>query len=358
MTTRTRNFVIVSLAVLGIGLGTGLVAYYVGFPAGALGRQGGPDELSYLPRDASAIAFADVREIMTSELRQKLRRALPAQENGQRELETQTGINIETDIDRVVACLYPDREGASKGAGMVLARGRFDEVKIEALMREHGATVETYNGKRMVVANHLRNRDRDPDPDPSDSAPAPRNPSHTFAVSFMEPGLVAIGSTALIRSAIDLHRAGNNPQQGLESVTGNEELMNLVRSLDDGNAWAVGRFDALGSHAKLPAAVSSQIPAITWVSVSGHVNGGIRGIVRAEARDDEAANNLRDVVRGFLALAKLQSGSRPELQMMMQSLEMTGTGKTVGLSFAVPAEVFDLVGALANKTIRPEADPR
>ena len=29
MTTRTRNFVIVSLAVLGIGLGTGLVAYYL-----------------------------------------------------------------------------------------------------------------------------------------------------------------------------------------------------------------------------------------------------------------------------------------------------------------------------------------
>ena len=109
MTTRTRNFVIVSLAVLGIGLGTGIVAYYVAFPAGALGRQGGPDELAYVPRDATAIAFANVHEIMTSELRQKVRRALPMQENGQRELETQTGINIETDIDRVVACLYPDR---------------------------------------------------------------------------------------------------------------------------------------------------------------------------------------------------------------------------------------------------------
>jgi hypothetical protein len=357
MTTRTRNFVIVSLAVVGIGLGTGLVAYYVGFPAGALGRQGGPDELAYVPRDASAIAFANVHEIMTSELRQKVRRALPMQENGQRELESQTGINIETDIDRVVACLYPDRAGASKGAGMVLARGRFDEVKIEALMREHGATVETYNGKRMVVADHTR-RDRDRDADPSDSAGTPRRSSHSFAVSFMEPGLVAIGSTTLIRSAIDLHHAGNNPQQGLESVTGNEELMNLVRSLDGGNAWAVGRFDALGAHARLPDVVSSQIPAITWVSVSGHVNGGIRGIVRAEARDDEAANNLRDVVRGFLALAKLQSGSRPELQLMMQSLEMTGTGKTVGLSFAVPAEVFDIVGAVANKAVKPEADPR
>jgi hypothetical protein len=351
MITRTRNFVIVSLAVLGVGLGTGLVAYYVGFPAGALGRQGGPDELALVPRNATAIAFANVHEIMTSELRQKVRRALPMQENGQRELENQTGINIETDIDRVVACLTPDT--GTKGAGMVLARGRFDEVKIEALMREHGAVVETYNGKRMVVADHARMKDLDNDP--AAAVVEKHGPGHTFAVSFIEPGLAAIGSPQLIRSAIDLHHAGNNPLKGLESVTGNEELMALVRSMDDGNAWAVGRFDALGSHTRLPDAVSSQIPAITWVSASGHVNGGIRGVVRAEARDEEAANNLRDVVRGFLALAKLQTGAKPELQMMMQSLELSGTGKTVALSFAVPAEVFDLIGAVANKAIKPEA---
>jgi hypothetical protein len=30
---------------------------------------------------------------------------------------------------------------------------------------------------------------------------------------------------------------------------------------------------------------------------------------------------------------------------MMQSLELAGTGKTVSLSFAVPAEIFDMVGA-------------
>jgi hypothetical protein len=353
MTTRTRNFVIVSLTVLAVGLGTGLVAYYVGFPAGALGRQGGPEELAFVPRDATAIAFANVHEIMTSELRQKVRRVLPMQENGQRELENRTGINIETDVDRVVACLYPDRDSSTKGAGMVLARGRFDEVKIEALMREHGAHVETHNGKRVVIAD--QNAIADLDSNPGDTRVMRHARAQSFAVSFMEPGLVAIGSTQLIRSAIDLHHAGNNPQTGLQSVTGNEELMALVRSMDDGNAWAVGRFDALGSHARLPEAVSSQIPAITWVSINGHVNGGIRGVVRAEARDDEAANNLRDVVRGFLALAKLQTGAKPELQMMMQSLELSGTGKTVALSFTVPAEVFDLVGAVANKAVKPEA---
>src|SRR5882762_8851410 len=154
MTTKTRYFVIASLLTLGVGLGTGLVAYYVGFPAGAVGRRGGPEELEYVPRDATVIAFANVHEVMTSELRQKIRHAVPLKEGGRQELERETGINIETDIDRVVACVNPDPGGTNMpGAGMVLARGRFDEVKIAALMREHGAHVESYNGKRLIVAD-------------------------------------------------------------------------------------------------------------------------------------------------------------------------------------------------------------
>jgi hypothetical protein len=345
MTTRTRYFVIASLLVLGVGLSTGLVAYYVGLPAGAFANRGGPEELGYVPRDATVVAYANVQEIMNSELRQKLHRALPMQENGQRELANATGINIETDIDRVVACLHPDADSTKMpGAGMVLARGRFDEVKIEALMREHGAHVEDYKGKRLIVAD-------------GDSAGDMTRGHGSFSLSFMEPGLAALGSTKLIQSAIDLHQGGANPQTGLASVTGNEELMNLVRSLDTGNnAWAVGRFDALSSQAHLPDSVSSRLPAITWFSVGGHVNGGIRGVVRAEARDEEAANNLRDVIRGFMALAKMQAGSRPELQAMMQSLELGGAGKTVALSFTVPAEVFDVIGAAANQAIqKPKA---
>ena len=81
----------------------------------------------------------------------------------------------------------------------------------------------------------------------------------------------------------------------------------------------------------------------------------IRGIVRADTRDDEAANNLRDVVRGFLALAKLQAGNRPELQTLMQSLELGGTGKTVALSFSIPGAVFDAFGANRENAEKPPA---
>ena len=347
MTTRTRYFVIVSLLVLGVGLGSGLVAYYVGFPARAAGQRGGPEELQFVPRDAAVIAFANVHEIMTSDLRQKLHHVLPTEPQGQREFQEHTGINLETDVDRIVACAGANAATAGMhGAGMVLARGRFDEVRIESLMREHGAEVQTYGDKRLIVGDPHRI-----DVDATDPAPPRRDAGErSFALSFIEPGLVAIGSTPLVRTAIDLHRAGNNPQSGIESVTGNDELMNLVRSMDNSsqNAWAVGRFDALRANAHLPENVMSQIPAITWFAVSGHVNGGLRGTIRAEARDDEAANNLRDVVRGFLALAKLSAGAKPEVQSMMQSLELAGTGKTVSLSFAVPAEIFDIVGASRN----------
>jgi hypothetical protein len=342
MTAKTRYFVIVSLLVLGVGLGTGLVAYYVGFPAGAFARAGGPDELQFVPRDATLIAYADVRDLMASELRQKLHSVIPVPADGQHEFEEKTGINIETDIDHVVACLNPDRTSPSTpGSGMVLARGRFNETKIESLMREHGAQAEDYRGKRVIAGTVSPDNGK----------------SHEFAAAFLEPGLVALGSTKLVRSAVDLHQTGDNPQAGLQSVTGNEELMNLVKSLEAGNNfWAVGRFDALQSQAHLPQEVTTRLPAITWFAASGHVNGGLRGVLRAEARDEEAANNLRDVVRGFLALGKIQAGSRPDIQTMMQSLELSGTGKTVAISFTVPSAVFDVIGDVHSQRPRKPAD--
>jgi len=344
MTTRTRYFVIASLLVLGVGISAGLVAYYAGFPMSAFARSGGPDELKYVPSDATVLAYADVRAVMSSELRRKLHEAAPMSENGQREFQDQTGINIETDIDHVVAFVAPGAgaslppgSGASgfPGGGMVLARGVFDAVKIEALMREHGARIEDYKSHRLIVADIKR----------SVGLPADTRPDATsdgFALTFMETGLAAVGSASLVRSAIDNQANGQN-------VTTNEEIMNLVRSLDSGNTWAVGRFDALQKQARLPAEVASRIPPITWFSVSSHVNGGITGVIRAETRDEESANNLRDVVRGFVALAKMQMGSKPEYQTMMQAFELGGTGKTVALSFAIPAEVFDMIGTKTGK---------
>lgn len=329
MTTRTRYFVIASLLTLTFGLGAGLVAYYTGFSTSALARPGGPDELQFVPADAALVAYADVGAIMTSDLRQKLRAAMPSGD-GQQEFQSQTGINIETDIDHVIAAVVP-RSDTQPGAGarnvpgsmIVLARGRFDQVRIEALMREHGAHVEDYKGSRLIVGD------------------VPDRP--TVSLAFLEPGLVAVGTSGLIRGAVDLKSGGS-------SISTNDDMMKLITSLDSGNAWAAGRFDVLTARANLPDGMAQRLPALTFFSASANIDSDIRGVLRAEARDEESANNFRDVLRGFLALAKMQSSARPEFQGALQALQLSGTGTTVALSFELPGAALDALGRLRGQT--------
>jgi hypothetical protein len=319
MATKTRYFVIASLLVLAVGLGTGWLAYYLEYPTSAFSRDGGPDELRLIPAEASLVAYADVHAVMASPLREKMRRFLPGNHNRREEFTEQTGIHVDTDIDYVVVAFTSTQgeKGQASGARLVLARGRFDAGKIEALMRDHGGRVEDYKGKRVIAAE------------------TPQE-NRSVSLAFLEPGLIAVGSADMVHSAVDLTGGG-------ASVTSNEAVMHLVRDLDAGNVWAVGRFDALASQAALPAGVSEQLPAIQWFSASAHVDTGVRGIIKADARDEEAATGLRDVIRGVMALVKLQASRRPELDMLLRGLELGGAGKTVALTFDLPSELFDLL---------------
>jgi len=327
MTHRTRYFLMGSAGLMAVGLCTGLIAYYGGLPSFTAAATG-PQELRYVPAEAALVGYANVRDVMTSDFRQRVHNVIPRHEREQHELEKHTGINIERDIDHVVAALVNVETNAKNSAGMVLARGRFDSVKLEALAREHNGTVEDYKGKRII---------RSPE------AQASRGP----AIAFLEPGLVALGDHATLLRAIDTYAGGG------QNVTTNKELMGLIGDVEGAsNAWAVGRFDSLPARANLPAQVTAQMSAMRYFVAAGRVNGGINGTLRVEARDDEAAKNMRDVVTGILALARLQAGARPELNAMVQSLQLTGTGKTVALSFNIPAQVIDAF-APKPKAVQP-----
>ena len=331
MNKSTRRFVFVAAGILVFGLGTGLVASYMGgFQNIVLIGRDGPAELDYLPADAKAIAYANVREVMDSELRQKLMQKLhPGAGTDADRFQQETGINIQTDVDQVVVTL--SGSGASQRP-LLIARGRFDNTTIEGLARQHGSVVEDYKGRRLLV-----------------------HPNAEVAVGFIEPGLVAVGTAAGVRLAVDTKESGN-------SVRKNDDLMRQVREIDGGNAWTVAHFDAITGGRQLPPEIASQLPPVTWVAASSYINGGVRGTVTAEARDETSANDLRQVLQGFIALARLQVGQRPEFADVLNSLQLGGTGTKVSLAFTLPSELIDVLTAMAAQRapqheIRKELKP-
>jgi hypothetical protein len=328
MTKRTRLFVAVAAGILVVGLGTGLLASYVGgFQNLTILGGNGPAELVYVPADARVVAYADVRDIMDSEVRHKLAALQPGASNGADHFKEETGIDLETDIDYVVATHSGPGTSPTEGQPpLVLARGRFDAVRIEGLIRDKGGVVEDYKGSRLLVEDAMK-----------------------LAVVFLEPGLVAIGGPGAVRQAIDTKASGAN-------VTGNDEVMRLVRDINDGDAWVVARFDAL-TGSKLPPEVASQLPAINWFSARGSVDTGLQGQLRVETRDDASAQNLQEVIRGFMALGRLQTGQHPEVAEFLNSVQLGGEGKTVSLSFSLPAEMIDALGALHAQRAKPKPTP-
>ena len=326
MTKRTQRFVFLGVAILVLGLGTGLVASYVGLPNLGLIGSDGPAELAYVPPDATVVAFADVREVMDSQLRQKLLKISPDADQGADAFQAETGINIQTDVDRIVASVSgaPDPSNPANMRPLLVARGRFDTARIEAALRAKGATVEEYNKQRLIT---LQNE---------------------LGLSFVEPDLAVVGVPASVRRAIDTKASGTN-------VTSNADVMRLVRDFENGNAWVVAHIEAVTSGNVIPAEIKQQLPPVTWLALSSRIDDGVRAVVRAEARDEAAANNLRDVIRGLVALARLQAGQHAEIAELVNSLELGGQGTTVTLGITIPPAVIDMLGAMRGKTPVPGA---
>ena len=363
MNRTSRLFLMGSGFVLAAGLGTGLVAYYGGLPTlASAARSVGPDELKYVPEGAALVAYADVHDVMASEFRQKLRQVLPDHDTkGQEEFQKETGINIEQDIDFVLAWLAPQPPSAAQAAspdshhhgplnnavGLVLLKGRFDQARLESLALSHGGLVETVDGVRILRPDPARREAEKVDvekPEGDGTATVRRHRAADKAplVAFLEPGLIAFGEEQVVRAAI-AHRAGGR------SIRDNQEMTSLIADLEgSSNVWAVGRMEALADKASLPEPIAQHLPAVKWFSASSHVGSGVAGLLRVEARDEEAAKNLRDVLQGLMAMAKLHAGSKPELAPAMNSMQVSGSGTTVALSFEIPPQLVDTLVQLKN----------
>jgi hypothetical protein len=299
------------------------------------------------------VGYVDIHTVMNSDLRRSLERAAATERGGDKrkgDIHDFAGIDLETQVNHVVGYLEKidagpagapgaqpsEPRGDLQPRGLLFAQGTFEQAKVEQFIGEHGGTMAEYHGKHLAVHRHTSD-----DPNNKD-----RQGREEMAVGFLQPNLIALGDVDLVRRAIDL----SNNSSGDANVMSNAEVMKMARDAAGETAWVVGNFDAVSRKMGLPSALRQQVPPLRMVSAKAHINGGVKATIKAETADQAAADQMRDVLRGFVSVVRLQAGAKPELQSALKTLELGGTGSTVQLSFALTPEIV--------LTIMPPHGPR
>jgi len=349
-TAKTRYFLVGSAAILTAGLAAGTVAYMGGMPR-AFASTAGPEELSLVPAGAAVVAYANVQGVMSSEFRQRLTTLIDDEGKGRQQFQEHTGIDVEQDIDAVIAAMSPGPDGGHEN-GFVALRGRFDIGKIEALVVSKGGQIAEYKGARLLVAPPHTDVQVDatvsPDaPDATVPTVEPRLRQHVAPViALVNANLVIVGSDAAVKAAID-----RNAGDGTASITSDGEFVRMLESVDQNSTvWAIGRPKVFQASGDMPMQVMQQLPEVKWFAASGHLNGGLQATVRAEGKDEEAGKNMREVLQGALALARLQVDAKPELKPLLNTVQIEGTGNGVALHLTLPAEMLDVIVKQASAT--------
>jgi hypothetical protein len=318
--TRSRLVVISSLAVVGLGVAGALGALYLDPARAAVGPL--PPEGLALPADTRFVMGFDVHRFVASPFYARFGKGQGhSRPPAFGELEEKTGLNPERDVDRIVVA----GRAATKGqeGGLLIVSGRFDRTKLSRAIETEtrGVTAKNHEGTTIYLFREGA-------------------ASGARAAAFLDDDTLVLGSAESVEATVTNHARGEAP------LRSNAGLMALLETVKPGATfWAVGDQSVLSRlPLRIPApggegAVS--IPPLKSVVVTGELDPLVALEMTGEASDAKAAQNLADVVRGFVALASLQASQRPELKELASAVSVTTEATRVHVNLRLPYELLD-----------------
>jgi hypothetical protein len=331
---KSRLVIAASTFVVAAGALTAVGALYLDPARAAVGPL--PAEGLALPADAQFVMGIDVRRFVASPFYARF-----SGENGHApqafaEMKAKTGIDPERDVDAIYVAGRKGEAGKRHdGDGVVIVTGTFDRYKVQRAIEtaDRGVTSANHLGTPMYLFGEEARRGK------------------AGAVAFLDDRTLAMGSRKGVEGTI---AARNDGQSGLRS---NAELTALLETVRPGATfWVVGDRSVLASMPRgVPAPGGGEqlpLPALKTVVVTAELDPVVSFEATGEAADPAAAQNLADVVRGFLALANLQSAQRPELKDLSSAVSITTDANKVRINGRFPYEMLDALRA--KKTARAQ----
>ncbi len=319
--TRSRLVVLSALVVVGVGVVGALGALYFDPARAAVGPL--PAEGLALPGDTRFVMGFDVHRFVASPFYQRFGKDRMGQGRppGFTELEEKTGLNPERDVDRI---LFAGR-GVEKGpeGGVLIVSGRFDRTKLSRAIETatKGVTSKSHENTTVYLFREEAGKT-------------------AGAAAFLDDDTLVLGPRESVEATITNYAGGKAPMRS------NAALVALLESVKPGSTfWAVGDQSVLS---RLPLSIpgaagqgSVSLPPVKSVVVTGDLDPMVAVELTGEAVDGKAAQNLADVVRGFVALASLQANQKPELKELASAVSVTTDAARVHVNLRVPYELID-----------------
>lgn len=296
-----------------------------------------PSFWRYAHPQAKVLVGIEWQRVMNSPPAQRMREEM-AKEGWTRMLSSQ-GLDFIWDIERV----FVSSPGGSKNQPPLVAavQGRFDLAKVRQAIHGQGAQALVYRGVAL-----LRNA----------------KPGADQCMALVSPQVLLFGDRASVQAALDHYAAATPPPAS-----------RLYQRASDLSArydlWFVGTASPQDfAAAGLPELVSQVESFEAGLSLQQ----GLGLDVNLNAKTAESAQALASTIQGFVHLAAMQGGGRPEAAEFLNKLRVNAEQARVTVSLAVDQAELDRAvqqmrasvrasvqgGALARMDMRPRAVAR
>ena len=271
--------------------------------------------LKFLPPDTKGIVFIDVAALLNAPLVQDVLK--DGKLVGRRDwgdFGAATGMDPERDIDKVTIGQIDGKDT------VVIVQGRINKFKIQQYLKDKGKESETYLGQTLY-----------------------RDGNNTIVV--ME-NLVLLGQSNAVKKAVEqVQLPASSPLRS--------DLKAAIQTIDAGNQiWGVGDFSAadlsnLGVRGPAPAL--EMLKSLKGGTYQMHVDTGIQARAVGNFTDVESAKNIGDLVRGALAVAKMQIAQQQvDMVKLLDGIQVTNSGTTLTLRIDESGELLKKLKGLRS----------
>jgi hypothetical protein len=274
--------------------------------------------LKFLPPETQGIVCIDLAALRNAPLVQD---ALKGQNfvvpRDLSEFTIATGIDPQRDIDKVTIA----KLGAQDG--LVIVQGRFDKLKVEQLLKDNGKRPEAYLGQALYRDGNN-------------------------ALVFFD-GVVLAGHSNAVKKAVEHMQLPGSPP--LRS-----ELNATMQTIEAGSQiWAAGDVsinDLRAVGVPSPAPAAEVLKSLRSGTYQMRVDTGIQALATGNFADAESARNIADLVRGVLAVAKLQAAKQqPDMVQLLDGIQVDYSGSTLTVRIVESGEQLKKLKDLAPKAL-------